>query len=151
MTDTTHNIEAGVFGAMHPVEVVGTVDLKHDVYTRPQCAEFGSFATYTFTGTETQPVPICGRDQYRSRMIVLVSVAGAAGFVNIGTLNQFATPTNIRGGRLFNNANIEIKNQQQFFILPDGTNAATVTVLVERYDAYPDEPIITTATNEGDL
>ena len=149
MTDTAHSLEAGVFGAMHPVEVTGQVDLKHDVYTRPQCAEFGSFATYTFAGTETQPVPICGRDQYRARMQVMVQVAGT-GFVNIGTLNQFATPTNIRGGRLFNNASIEIKNQQQFFILPDGTNAATVTVLVERYDAYPDEPIIESQA-EGDM
>lgn len=136
-----HNIEHGVFG-MHPVDITGAVEIKKDVYTRPMAAEFGTWQTYTFAGTETQPVAICNRDQYRSRVLVQVQVAGAGGFVAIGTLGQLATPTKTTGGRLFNNANFEILNQQQFFILPDGTNAATVTVLIERYDAYPDEPVI---------
>jgi hypothetical protein len=135
------HLETGVFGEVHPVTVTGTVEIKPNVYTRPQAAEYGVWNTYVLAGTETQPIPICGRDQYRARLLVLVQVAGS-GFVNIGDIKQFATPANARGGRLFNNANVEIKAQQQFYILPDGTNAATVTVLIERYDAYPDEPVI---------
>lgn len=135
-------LEEGVFGKVHPVTITGTVEIKPNVYTRPQSAEFGSWSTYTFAGNETQPVPICGRDQYRARILVLVQVAGAGGYVNIGDLKQFATVARAQGGRLFNNAMVEIKSQQQYYILPDGTNPATVTVLIERYDAYPDEPVI---------
>lgn len=141
----THNIEHGVFG-MHPVEIAGAVEIKKDVYTRPMVAEYGVWQTYTFAGTETQPVPICNRDLYRSRMVILVQVAGT-GFVAIGTLAQLATPSKPTGGRLFNNANVEVKDQQQYFILPDGTNAATVTILIERYDAYPDPPVINMGTD----
>lgn len=134
-------IEQGVFGH-HPVDIQGAVSVKDDVYTRGMAAEYGVWQTYTFGGTETNPVPICNRDQYRSRVLVMVQVAGTGGFVNIGSLNQFSKAGSAQGGRLFNNANFEIIDQQAHYILPDGTNAATVTVLIERYDAYPDEPVI---------
>jgi hypothetical protein len=143
-----HDAEAGVFGKIHPVEITGRVDINPDasVYARTQAAEYGSFSSYVLVGTEAAPIAICGRDQYRSRVLVLVQVAGAGGFVSIGDIKQFSSGRGT-AGRLFNNAAVEIKAQQQYYILPDGTNAATVTVLIERYDAYPDEPIIHTAVD----
>jgi len=137
-----HGLEVGVFGETHPVEVTGTLKIEPNVYTRNEAAEYGYWSTYTFTGTETQPVAICQRDEYRSRVLVMVTVAGAGGAIFIGPQTAFSKPGAPQGGKLFTGAIFEMKNQQPMYVVPDGINPATVTVLIERYDAYPDDPII---------
>jgi hypothetical protein len=248
---TIQHLEEGVFGEVHPVTITGTVEIKPNVYTRAQAAEFGNWSTYSFLGTETQPVRVCARDQYRSRVLLIINApAGSStdpapvvttspganavlasavlpagtyqvnwtvtlagtllaadrnnvglylnnvllytsdnninvgtvyqqnptvvtipagggtlslqtiapgtgssvydasftatsggGSIWIGTQSQLSRASNPQGGRLFT-GNYEIKDQLEHWIIPDGVNPVTVTVLTERYDAYPDEPIV---------
>lgn len=61
--------------------------------------------------------------------------------IYVGTRGQLSIPNAPQGGKLFNGT-YEVKSQQEIYVLPDGTNPVTVTVLSERYDVYPDVPVI---------
>lgn len=135
----TMNLETDVFGQSHPVTIEGSVSVEPDVYTRPQAAEFGVWATYSLLGTEPAQ-QLLRRDQYRSRALITVTQnTPGTGAVWVGTRAQL-TGTMLNGGKLASGT-FEVKNQQELYLIGDGTNPMTVTVLSERYDAYPDKPL----------
>jgi hypothetical protein len=106
------------------------VRMSERVTARHESAEFGSYMTFTLTGTE-QAQRILPRDPRRARAVILVR--STSGTVWIGTQAQTQAKTPL-GGNLGNGQSIEIRNQQDVWLIGDGTNTATVTVLVEQWE-----------------
>lgn len=118
-------------GHIDPVPVTGVVSLDRDILdkgirTTPQAAAYGGWNTIIFTGTE-QPVQILPFDDNRARALIIVSGTGP---VYVGTMPQCQQKV---GGQLVTGNAIEVRNQQQLFLGPDGSHSATVTVLTERW------------------
>jgi hypothetical protein len=67
--------------------------------------------------------------------VAAVGLAGAAGLVYIGSSDkvQDLKTAQLTAGELANGATVTSESSSEQYVLPDGTNAATVSVLVERY------------------
>lgn len=116
-----------------PVPVTGTVGLSSEILdkgfrTSPQAAGYGAWTTYVLGGTE-KAQPIIPFDDRRARALIIVSGTGP---VFVGTMAQTQSSPPL-GGQLATGATVEIRNQQQLWMVPDGTHSVTVTVLVERW------------------
>jgi len=116
---------------MAPLPMYGTVRVETSVYTRHEAADFGSAATYSLTGTE-EARQILTRDPNRLRAVILC--VSAAGAVFLGSKAQAQQPAVKLGYRLPSGVPLEIRNQQEWWVVGDGSNPATVSVLVERWE-----------------
>ena len=95
-------------------------------------ADWGSWQTFTFSATSNVAQQVLAQNNHRKSGTVLVN--GTTGFVRVGTRGQVM---NNQGGQLFAGAGINrvpIENKQELWMVGDGVNTITVTVLDERYE-----------------
>lgn len=110
--------------------VTAEVTGARETWTRAEAATYGAYDTVSLAGTEPAQ-RLLGRDLYRLRAVLIV--AADAGGVYVGTVAQ-TQATTPRGAYLPGGTTLEIRNQQELWLVGDGTNAATVTVLNERFE-----------------
>lgn len=117
---------------MTPALVTGHVTAHvtgaDEVWTRAEAATYGAYETWPLAGTEAA-FRIVPRDLARLRVVLVV--ASDAGGVYVGTVAQTQQG---RGAYLPGGTVIELRNQQELWLVGDGTNAATVTVVNERWE-----------------
>lgn len=115
----------------HEYEAVPVLVVNPDnkgANTNPQAADYGAYTTFTLAAT-TPAQQIIGEDPRRSRAYVFCSGTGP---VYIGSQAQCqASP--VLGYQLVTGTGLEIKNNQQVWLAPDGSHSATVSVLIERW------------------
>jgi len=95
---------------------------------RMEAADYASWQTYRLTGLEP-PQVILAQDAKRRRAVVIVTGIAAAS-LRIGALGSVS---NGQGGSLFPGNTVTLENQREHWIIGDGVNPITVTVLDERY------------------
>jgi|SRR5882757_8441945 len=120
------------------MEVDAEVDVQHEVAPidvrvvnaeKDLAADFGSWATYVFVGTE-QAVVLLPQSPKRDRAVILVQgTAGANVGVRVGTIGQVQAG---QGGMLLAPITVVVESQPEIYMAPLGA-AVTVTVLDERY------------------
>lgn len=115
--------EAG--GQIEPLHVV--IDSPREVESTP---EFGAWRTYSWGAAATvdstmQSILPQTRKRHKAQIIVYIQT----GFVQVGSRSQIqnGVGAQLQAGRY------PVENSQELFIASDGTNAATVTILDERY------------------
>lgn len=92
-------------------------------------ADFGSWSTYVFAGTE-QAVVLLPHTPKRDRAVILVQgTAGANVGIRVGTIGQVQAG---QGGILLAPITVVLESQPEVYASPLGA-AVTVTVLDERY------------------
>lgn len=99
---------------------------------REQSADWGSWQTFFFSATANPAQQVL--PQNNRRKSATLQVNGATGYVLVGTRGQVM---NGQGGRLFGGAGINrctVENKQELWMIGDGTNTLTVTILDERYE-----------------
>ena len=98
-----------------------------------EAAEYASLTSIVLPAGAGNSVPqrLMAQDQKRRRAVILIKTAVAnTGTVRIGQLGDVS---NGQGGTFFDGQTIVMENQREWFIVGDGTNAATATILDERY------------------
>lgn len=115
-----------------PVVVPG-VSIVGYVENQPHTAEYGSYGTIVFAGTEDK-IQLWGYDSRRARGVITCNGTGP---VYVGTEAQCAAvkagnPTGA-GYLLPTGQQVIILNRQPVWIIPDQTHPATVSILLERY------------------
>jgi hypothetical protein len=129
MTETTHT------EPLAPVPVSGSVSIGHDLNVQNQAADYGAWATYVTPAAADTARKILPHDEYRHRATIVVN--GAAGYVVVGTQAQ-CQATSLVGGQLFAGQpglQVIIENNQDLWLVGDGSHSCTVTVLVERWES----------------
>jgi hypothetical protein len=99
---------------------------------REAAADWGSWQTFVFSATSNVAQQILAQNNRRKG--AQLSVNGTTGFVRVGTRGQVM---NAQGGQLFAGAGINrinIENKQELWMVGDGVNTITVTVIDERYE-----------------
>lgn len=122
--------------APDPIRVAGQMTVDGPLNVRDQPADYGSYFTIVFTGTE-QPQQILPRDDHRKRAQITVSGTGPvfigseaqANAVKAGAPIGFASGAIVPTG-----VTIPITNRQPVWIIPDGVHSATVSVITERWE-----------------
>lgn len=116
-----------------PVEVTGRVVVGDAVRTNPEAADYGSYKTFIFTGTEA-PVVALPFDAKRSKAYLQVAGTGP---VWIGTKEQCQAVQNGNtaggGGQVATGQTVIVEHKQAVYLVPDGTHAATVLVVNQRW------------------
>lgn len=96
--------------------------------------EYASFQTYTLLGTETQPVQLLAQDLKRKRAVIIVNNGfldnNSAGYVKIGDIGSVS---NNQGALLASGNSVVLESGRAIYLMTDGTNSLTVTVIDERY------------------
>lgn len=108
-----------------PVRIVRT-DAERTQNTAP---EFSSWESWAFTGTETVPVRVLGRNEKRSSAQIIV-LAGGAGSIRIGGISKVGGG---RGGLLNSGNSATVHGAPEVWVLPVAGNPVSVTVVDERY------------------
>lgn len=114
---------------LDPVEITGRV--TGTMRTNPEAADYGSYATFFFTGTATdQPQRVLNRDNDRQRAVIQVST----GSVYVGKKEQIF---NVGQGWLQTSTMVplEIRNKQEVWVMAVAAAPATVCVMNERWDS----------------
>lgn len=129
--------------ALTPVPVSGEVEVRAihgSALVHEEAADFGSYFTVTFTGTELPDPksPYLPYDVNRARAYITCTGTGP---VFVGTL---AGVLAMRNGQTSGQApafllatgiTLPVTHKQPVFIAPDGTHPATVSVSVERWES----------------
>lgn len=119
--------------AAGPVEVTGRVVVGDAVRTNPEAADYGSYKTFIFTGTEA-PVVALPFDAKRSKAYIQVSGTGP---VWIGTKEQCQAVqignTAGGGGQVATGQTVTVEHKQAVYLVPDGTHSATVLIVNQRW------------------
>jgi len=126
MTGFLHELEDGVMP--HKIEPLPVKIVTDKI----EAAEYASLTSFVIAATApVQPLRLMAQDQKRRRAVIMIKTAVAnTGTVRIG---QIGDVTNGQGGILFDGQTLVMENQREWFFTGDGVNAATITVLDERY------------------
>lgn len=131
-TGTDH---VGLFGEPKPspVSVNGKVSIEDAVKTNEEASDYGAYGSFVLSGTES-PFRVLAHDNKRSRAVVSVDSAVATAFVWVGKREQIFATGGAQGFKVLAGRQLEIRNKQELWIVPDGTNASTLAVLNERWE-----------------
>lgn len=116
-----------------PVTVDGKVTLTDAVITNEEASDYGAYSAYGLLGSEPA-ARILAHDSKRARAVISVDSTVATAYVWIGKREQIFATGGAQGFKVVAGRQIEIKNKQELWMIPDGTNPSNVSVLNERWE-----------------
>jgi hypothetical protein len=118
---------------LDPVEIHGKV--SGTMRTNMEAADFGSYTTFSFTGTSAdQPVRALSRDDRRSRAIIAVNT----GSVTIGKKEGINSGVPGQGALWASTmVPLEIMNKQEVWVIGVTGAPSSISVVNERWDDGP--------------
>jgi hypothetical protein len=134
MSEADHAAAADAYG---PDLVPLPVRVGHDVDVHGQAADYGGWSTFTTPAGADRARMILPFEPARHRAVMSVSipVAAAGAGVWVGTPAQTQAAPPVGGFLAAGGPPVVIENNQQLWLIGDGTNACIVTVLQERWDS----------------
>lgn len=136
MTHPVESIEHAIGLDVVKVHVVASDVPEKKPERTTSAADFGAWATFQTPAGPDQARRILSNNRKRTRAVLLCSAGLAgnvAGAVFLGTQAQAqTTQAGLSGGRLIAGQSITIESYSDLWLVGDGTNSLTVTVMDEQ-------------------